>query len=250
MLFALAEKCVVGFTERIGSRIEADGKRSSLAYYPVVLPSHTSARMPLLERAIRLDQREGAHSIYIQTSSMWPESFRWLESVGFNECPDRPLGSIALMRYRLSKGPSDNSSPSNWVKHALYEEDYGRIADLARIPYQLPASACVRKFVQSGIQDNFVAHLAAKRGDTYTATCMIQRRRSYPSIAYARYIYSKDHASLRQLLTVSIRECIVRRARTFCVYLTREHRYFEPTYNDLGFKKVVELAMYRRHIGN
>ena len=94
-----------------------------------------------------------------------------------------------------------------------------------------------------------VGHLVVREAGEVTAAALISRNRLRPSTTAFEYVYATNPDALRQLVSRAIQLCIDADSDRFLIDLIGAHHHFEPTYLDLGFKLVVEHALYRKQIG-
>jgi hypothetical protein len=237
---------LVGFTRRWWTHTNVDGARTAFLLYPKTLDGYGGVREPLLDRLTQHEREIGTSAIQVWGCTMWPDSFEWLESQGFAECADLPRGYKIYMTYRVADRPIE--IPTDWVYAVSTEEDLRGAAQLASIWYKQALQQCEERIRAMAAADNAVAHLAVRRNGHYTGACLIARNPIRPEVAAVYYVYAREYRSLRQLMSKAVAVCIEQGCQTLLDDLINEHRCFEPTYEDLGFAKTVEYAMYEKRI--
>ena len=243
-LYAVADGDLVGFTTVWQIAGDVDGAQTAFILFPKTLPGHEAAREPLVEQLISNLKARGFAKVEMWGCTMWPDSFAWCEAHGFRESPDRPRGYKVYYTYDLLKGGL--SSQAEGVRTVRTEDDHREAAGLARIWYKRPASECL-EFIRR-MEPHALSHLIVEQHERVIGACLAAASDQRPTLAAIFYIYVENPVALRKLLSRVAAECRARGMEKLLVDLIYEHRHFEPTYQDLGFVKEVEYAMYEKRL--
>ena len=87
-----------------------------------------------------------------------------------------------------------------------------------------------------------ITHLGVRENGTLVAACMAAHNPIQPTTAALYYIYTPDEGCLKALLARVVDKCIDRGVHNLIADLVNEHRQYESTYLELGFKKVADWA--------
>ena len=242
-LYCFADGEMVAHTfARVGD-LDEDGKRRAWLRFPRALPGHEAAVELLLRNALdRLRERK-VDIAETRASTMWPESFALMKSLGYRETADRPRGYKKYVVYDLGQGPLPSTPAS--VEDLDLERDAEEASRLAAIWYHRSPDAARRQLEAFAANEDTLAQLVVRRRGEIVASCAVAANYvQRESLAAIFYIYARDAQALRVLIAGAVDRCIQAGFETLLVDLIYEHRHLEPTYLDLGFRQAAEWSCY------
>ena len=242
-LYCFADGEMVAHTfARVGD-LDEDGKRRAWLWFPRALPGHEAAVELLLRNALdRLRERK-VDIAETRASTMWPESFALMKSLGYRETADRPRGYKKYMVYDLGQGPLPSTHVS--AEDLDLDQDADEASRLAAIWYHSSPGAARRQLEAIAADENTVAQLVVRRRGEIVAACAVAANYlQRESLAAVFHIYARDAQALRVLMSSAVDRCIQAGFETLLVDLIYEHRHLEPTYLDLGFRQAAEWSCY------
>lgn len=225
------------------SEPDEDGKRRAWLGYPRALPGHEPAIELLLRNALdRLRERK-VDIAETRASTMWPESFALMKALGYRETADRPRGYKKYVVYDLGRGTLPKTSAP--VEDLDLGRDLDEAARLASVWYHGSPDAARERLETFAEDEDTVAQLVLRRRGEIVGVCAVAANYlQREALAAVFYIYARDAQALRALMAEAVDRCLDAGFETLLVDLIYEHRHFEPTYLDLGFRQAAEWSLY------
>ena len=244
-LYCLADGDMVAHTSARVGEPDEDGKRRAWLSYPRALPGHEPAIELLLQNALERLRERKVDIAETRASTMWPESFALMQALGYREDADRPRGYKKYVVYDLGQGPLPRT-------HGLAEDldlsrDLDEASALASVWYHSSPEAARKRLQELAEDDHTVAQLVLRRRGEIVAVCAVAANSLQPeSLAAVFSIYARDAQALRSLMAEAVDRCRKGGFEMLLVDLIYEHRHFEPTYLDLGFRQAAEWSFYEK----
>jgi hypothetical protein len=204
--------------------------------FPRMLPGHEQAAELLVERAFETLKRKGVSRVLGRVTTMVPGNIQLAERLGFSISD---WGYKVYYSYEMKWGRLN--FPDNAVVEVDPDTDLDECAQIAARWYGCPPEWC-RSLLTEWHEVGLITHLGVREEGKLVAACMAAPNTVRPSTAAIYYIYLPDERSLRPLLARVVDKCIDRGIQDVIADLINEHRQYEPVYQELGFKKVVDWA--------
>ena len=244
-LYCFADGDMVAHTSARVGEPDEDGRRRAWLSYPRALPGHEPAVELLLQNALERLRERKVDIAETRASTMWPESFALMQALGYRETADRPRGYKKYVVYDLGQGRLPQTPAL--VEDLNPERDFDESSTLASVWYHCSPDAARRRLESFAEDEGTVAQLVLRRRGEIVAACAVAANSlQRESLAAIFYIYARDAQALRALVSTAVERSMEAGFETLLVDLIYEHRYFEPTYLDLGFRQAAEWSLYEK----
>jgi hypothetical protein len=234
---------MVGYMYSLIKPVGEDGIVSAYLDFPRMVPGNEPAAELLVEKALHVLQQKGVSRVFGHVTSMAPGDIELAEKMGFTI---KDWGFKVYYSYEMDRGSLD--FPADKAVEIDPSRDLEKCAEIATHWYGQKADWCL-KLLKDWHDWGIITHTGVWENDVLTAACMAASNVLRPSTAAIYYIYTPDEGRLRPMLAKVVHECIKKGVQNVIADLVNEHRPYEPTYQELGFKKVAEWARWEKSLG-
>jgi hypothetical protein len=229
---------MVGYMYSLVKPMGDDGVTSAYLDFPRMVPGNEPAAELLIEKTLQTLHHKGVSRLYGHVNTMVPGDIRLAEKMGFTI---KDWGFKVYYTYAMEWGPLPY--PAEEAEEIHPDQDLEKCAEIAMRWYGRPADWCF-KLLRDWHEHGIITHLGLWENGILSAACMAAPNVIRPATAAIYYIYTPDEARLKPMLVQVINRCIQCGAQNVIADLVNDHRQFEPTYQELGFKKVAEWARW------
>ncbi|OQA15763.1 MAG: hypothetical protein BWY63_02861 [Chloroflexi bacterium ADurb.Bin360] len=210
--------------------------------FPRMMPGHEQAAELLIERAFETLKRRSVSRVVGRVTTMCPGDIRLAERVGFSISD---WGYKAYYSYEMEWGRLN--LPGGAAEEVDPQTDLDECAQIAARWYRRSPEWC-RALLAEWHEAGLITHLGVREDGKLVAACMAAPNTVRPSTAAVYYIYTPDEHSLRPMLASVVNKCVDHGVHNVIADLVNEHRQYEPTYQELGFKKAAEWARCEKEL--
>jgi hypothetical protein len=239
-IYCFLDGKMVGCMYALIKPVGEDGTPSAYLDFPRMVPDHEHEAYLLIEKMIKTLQQKGISHLFGHVTTMVPGDIQLAKDLGF-EIKD--LGFKVYYSYEMAQGYL--YFPAEQAKEIDPVHDLERCAEIATRWYGRDKNWCLN-LLEEWHARGIITHQGVWRDGSLVAACMTAPNVLRASTAAIYYIYTPNEELLKPMLVNVVNRCIEHGAINVIADLIGDHKQYESTYRQLGFKKVAEWAKWEK----
>ncbi len=224
---------------------EEDGIGASFDI-PRVKKGHEKVAELLLEEMIIIMKKKGIDFLRTRVSTMRKNSVQLVESFGFKQHQDFPMGYKLYYVYELKKGNIDLPIPDvvRFDPSQDMEECSNQIANF----FKISKEEAKREINQFDNRSDLVSHLVIRDESNIKAYCYALPNNVKKEVIATFYLDASNENYLKQLLGKTIENSIDKGAEYFLVDVIGDLLQYKSVFEELKFDKAAIWGIYEKRL--